>query len=162
MGVLSLLFDFRGRISRSRYWAGLALAYLGATAFLVACATLFWHWAQGKEADLGVAMFAFLGAMALFALVWLIATVATFALVAKRLRDLGVSAYWCLALLLAPSPGAVFSMVASLTRDTPSYISPGITGLYLGALVIIGIITIGCLPSRESAPSGTAGLTPIR
>lgn len=154
MGVLSLLFDFRGRVDRSRYWAGLALAYLGATAFLVACATLFWHWAQGKEADLGVAMFAFLGAMALFALVWLTATIATFALVAKRLRDLGVSPYWCLALFLAPSPVAVFSMVASVTRDTPSYITPGLSGLYLGALVIIGMIAIGCMPSRDSGPSG--------
>ena len=97
MSLFSLLFSFRGRISRKQWWLGVLAIVLGAAAAL------------------GIA---FLSDLPLLAIPFFLAIfVATYALSVKRLHDRGKSGAWALVFIFLP--GVADRWSDRLTEDTP-------------------------------------------
>lgn len=90
MGVLRLLFSFFGRINRAKYWFGLGLIYGWWGAVMATWYAVLPHDDVGNGA-VGIAVIA--------------GCVSFFAVIAKRLRDLGQTAWWILAANVAIALG---------------------------------------------------------
>lgn len=94
MSFWQVLFSFRGRIGRGSFWAGsgvaTVLAVVGVVTGLAAFGAGF---TTGSTAGLGVA--ALVVVVTMLAFLWM-----TYALLVKRMRDRGKSAWWLLPFLI--------------------------------------------------------------
>ncbi len=94
MSFWQVLFSFRGRIGRGPFWAGsgvaTVLAVVGVVTGLAAFGAGF---TTGSTAGLGVA--ALVVVVTMLAFLWM-----TYALLVKRMRDRGKSAWWLLPFLI--------------------------------------------------------------
>jgi uncharacterized membrane protein YhaH (DUF805 family) len=153
MGVLRLLFDFRGRIDRRRYWMGLASIYLGAPLVLGALLLSVFGspLAMGQEMDKGMAILGFIGGLLMVFVVSSLAAICTMALAAKRLHDLNLTGFFCLAIPLAPSPLGAMGMLGAMQMGGGSapWYAPGYVFLAVGVLAVLGVIGLGFIPGKS-------------
>lgn len=94
MSFSQVLFSFRGRIGRGSFWAGSGVAtVLAAVGVMTGLAAFGAGFTTGSTAGLGVA--AFVVVVTMLAFLWI-----TYALLVKRMRDRGKSAWWLLPFLI--------------------------------------------------------------
>jgi uncharacterized membrane protein YhaH (DUF805 family) len=147
----SLLFSFRGRINRAKYWLALLV-------FLVADIVLeLVGWALGDGVTFQ--LLSFVVNLAVF--------IATIAVCIKRLHDRDRSVWWLL--LFYGGPGVViiiglfiFWAAADAVAMTAAWASLGLRLCLLGgfALVIWGFVEIGC--RRGTAGYNRFGPDPLK
>lgn len=90
MSFWQVLFSFRGRIGRGSFWAGSGVAtVLAAVGVVTGLAAFGAGFTTGSTAGLGVA--ALVVVVTMLAFLWM-----TYALLVKRMRDRGKSAWWLL------------------------------------------------------------------
>lgn len=151
MNAITLFFDFRGRIDRTRYWIGLASLFVGVPAIAVAVAMFIYYallsgiGAQEPIAT-SVILLIFMGGLALLA--GLVLNICVMALTAKRLHDVNSTGLWCLVFFFAPSPlSALFLMGSQMLGQSSVF---GIHSLFagLGGAVLVAMVILGCLPTR--------------
>jgi len=145
MKWLWLLFSFRGRINRAKYWLA-ALIYLiaGALSGLILGVLQF---VLGQSALVQIPM------QVLSVVVELAMTVSGLAVAVKRLHDRDRSAWWLLLFYLFPAvAGAIGVSIAMITRSPieDELTNAGSTALIIGCALAIaagiwGFVEIGCL-----------------
>jgi uncharacterized membrane protein YhaH (DUF805 family) len=118
MNLSSLLFSFRGRISRRQWWLGALILLLGIALML---GIAFWSGDPLLALPLILAVF-----------------VATYALSVKRLHDRGKSGWWALVFIFLP--GVADRWSDRLTEDTPLW---WVLVLIGSVLTIWGLIELG-------------------
>lgn len=122
MSTSSLLFDFRGRIDRSRYWMGLAGLYVVVPVLFLIYYGLSWDkLANSGGILLWLVLFGFLSVV-----VSAFITIATTAIVAKRLHDINLTGFLCLVIAMVPFAFATIGVVA-----------------------LVGILVLGLLPGTD-------------
>lgn len=153
MGILRLLFDFRGRIDRAHYWTGLAIVYVTGPLILAAAAltAVGSFTSSGEEFTPEHAVFGFIGGLLLIFIVSTVASICTMALAAKRLHDINVTGLWCLGIFFAPSPLGTLSTYAAMQMGHNAahipWFSPSYLMLSFGAAIIAAVSLLGCLPT---------------
>lgn len=151
--ALGLLFGFNGRIDRKHYWLGLVGLYVTAPLIFVACFALSWMTLAGNNADqnTGAVMLAFIGLAFLFVALGALVMFCTMALVAKRLHDINLTGYFCLAIAMTPSPLGTLSMFSamSIVGERAPWYAPGYVFMALSVAVFIGIIALGFIPGQS-------------
>jgi uncharacterized membrane protein YhaH (DUF805 family) len=109
MNEVKPLFSFEGRSTRSQYWAINIFCYVGLIASALVCAVF------SMSGILGIMSGVVLLVAALIVSTWLV-----FAVTARRCRDIGISPFFALALLipyLAMIPFIVFGCLKSEVKD---------------------------------------------
>lgn len=153
--VLHLLFNFNGRIERSRFWIALLAVNMAMPAILVGGTAFLWAVmaASGEQANIGHWIVGFVGFTGLMSLTTFATTFCNMALTAKRLHDLGRTGFWCLLLLLPPSPtGINMTVQLMLLGDfSAPWFAPGYLILFAASAVFVGVIIVGCLPGQPGA-----------
>ncbi len=137
MDLKSLLFSFRGRINRARYW-WVAFIYIIAWAILVGVMTFFAAFHDSPDTSMVTPAIFGIGAI-----LGLIGTWSSFAVVAKRLHDLDMSAWWILPYVFGP---AIISSIASET-----------SGIIFGILTIANLAICVWFIVQLGFIRGTAG-----
>jgi uncharacterized membrane protein YhaH (DUF805 family) len=159
MDWTTLLFGFRGRINRAKYW----LAVLIYTLAVIAYTVLIFVVLGGVDAD---NLFSFAGAgLSIWAIGFLLIVVMTwsgFATGVKRLHDRDKSGWWILLFWLGPS---VIGGMQTMT------VNPGMVMVYsLASLAIViwGLVELGFLRGTSGAnaygpdPLGGFSSEPLR
>jgi uncharacterized membrane protein YhaH (DUF805 family) len=147
----SLLFSFRGRINRAKYWLALLV-------FLVADIVVeLVGWASGDGVTFQVLSF----------VVNLAVFIATIAVCIKRLHDRDRSGWWLLLFYAGPGlfiiiGGFIFWAAADAVGTTADWAYLGLRLCILGgmALVIWGFVEIGC--RRGTAGYNRFGPDPLK
>lgn len=118
MNLSSLLFSFKGRISRKQWWLGVLIISLAAALML------------------GIAFWSSVPLLAIPFI--LVVFVATYALSVKRLHDRGKSGLWALVFIFLP--GVLDRWSDRLTEESPLW---WVLVLIGSALTIWGLIELG-------------------
>jgi uncharacterized membrane protein YhaH (DUF805 family) len=136
MDWTTLLFSFKGRINRGKYWLA-ALIYMAVWTTFFAVSLV---WLGGLNID---NLLSFAGAALLIWLIALILLVAgawsSLAVGVKRLHDRDKSGWWILLFWFAPS------ILGSWPTAAPDLGSGFILALAAGAIGIWAIVELGCL-----------------
>lgn len=169
MGLVSLLFSFKGRVNRTQYWLGnigvniahwIAMVVLSSAAAVTA--------AQTKNA---AAALATLGSqLALVIPVSMATAWIAMALQVKRFHDRGQSGWWAM-LPMAPMVFAMTNIGTALAEQWSPERLIGSMGLPLTAFLVICVgmfVNLGCLPGTQGQNkygdpppgSGGGGYTP--
>ena len=168
MGLVSLLFSFKGRVNRTQYWLGtigvniahwIAMVVLSSTAAVTA--------AQTKNA---AAALAALGSqLALVIPVSMATAWIAMALQVKRFHDRGQSGWWAM-LPMAPMVFAMTNIGTALAEQWSPERLIGSMGLPLTAFLVICVgmfVNLGCLPGTQGQnkygdppPGSGGGYTP--
>ncbi|MBL8556032.1 MAG: DUF805 domain-containing protein [Phenylobacterium sp.] len=94
--------------------------------------------------------------------VWVVAFVLNYALAARRLHDLGRSAWWLLVLYVLPLavPLIIYNLLSPSWRDTLfGWVSVATFVIVLGGLVVLGFVAGNAGPNRYGAdPKGRMAL----
>lgn len=156
-GVLHLLFGFNGRIERAHFWIGVIAVHFVAPPAIASVSgslvTLLAGRGAGEELTSNhIAVFYF-GMVATTTLTSVLTTFCTLALTAKRLHDIGLNAFWCVPLLLMPTPNVVQSIAGlSLTDLSAPWVPPAFAFMTnaepILAVAIAIIAIIGCVPGQ--------------
>jgi uncharacterized membrane protein YhaH (DUF805 family) len=137
MDWTTLLFSFRGRINRGKYWLA-ALIYLVVWIAFIAAILM---WIGGTNTD---NLFSLAGAALLIWLLGLILFIAltwsSLAVGVKRLHDRDKSGWWILLFWLGPS------ILGGWQTATPDLAGGFIFSLAAAAIAIWGFVELGCLP----------------
>jgi uncharacterized membrane protein YhaH (DUF805 family) len=162
---LKLFFGFNGRIGRKDYWIGIAAVCIGAPVMMAILGLALFGslLSTGDDFDKGHAIVAFIGAILIYAAFVGLGGISILAITAKRLHDIGQSGFWCLLLTLMPSPLAVLSFhgAMGITGVDPPLVSPAYMTMFMGFLLTIAMIVLGCLEGQDDAnkwgdpPEGT-------
>lgn len=150
MGLVSLLFSFKGRVNRTQYWLGtigvniahwIAMVVLSSAAAVTA--------AQTKNA---AAALATLGSQLALVIPVSIATAwIAMALQVKRFHDRGQSGWWAM-LPMAPMVFAMTNIGTALAEQWSPERLIGSMGLPLTAFLVICVgmfVNLGCLPGTQ-------------
>jgi uncharacterized membrane protein YhaH (DUF805 family) len=147
MKLLSLLYSFRGRIGRGRYWGGVAIT--------VCLCALLWLSAE-LTAPAGGAGDVYQSAITLLLFILFIIVPTWAALGTKRLHDRNKRGWW--QILFYPVPAALFAFASA--RQEPSLPLMAVSA----ALFLWGLIELGFLPGTpgenaygRAAPGGLTG-----
>ena len=130
--LYQLLFNFKGRINRAKFWLGLLLYLLATAALWGSIFSLFFlsqRWLVVPYLDILLAI-----VVVLIAWFWLLA-VGT-----KRLHDRGKSGAWMLVFMVP----AIALMIASVVMDVQGWIATGLSiaeyAFLVWALIELGIV----------------------
>ncbi len=150
MGLVSLLFSFKGRINRAQYWlgslgVGFGAGLLAAMAFVIAMPDP----VSMKSSGAGGAMLLVL----LLALVMVLAAWCGMAIQIKRFHDRGQSGLWSL-LPIVPMLGMFSALVSAIMSgatpaETGAALQPYVLAMW--AVNIGFFINLGCLPGTDGA-----------
>jgi uncharacterized membrane protein YhaH (DUF805 family) len=159
MDWTTLLFSFRGRINRGKYWLAVLIYMLVWTAFITGCLI----WLGGMNTD---DPFSFAGAGLLIWLMGFILLVAGIwsglAVGIKRLHDRDKSGWWILLFWLGPG------ILSGSNAFMPDVGGGFILSLAAAAVAIWGFVELGCLPGTPGPnrygpdPLGNPPLPPRR
>lgn len=150
MGLVSLLFSFKGRVNRAQYWLGtLGVGFAGG---FVICFCAFASGASIMSAKTaGEAFGAVMGFMVVLLPLMLFMSWSGLAIQVKRFHDRGRTGYLCLLPLVVMFPmmmtlmGGVFSgaPVQAVANSIQPYV------LVLWAINLWFFIDLGCLPGQD-------------
>jgi uncharacterized membrane protein YhaH (DUF805 family) len=130
MDWTSLLFGFRGRINRAKYWLGIVIIMVGDVVLQLSRFAA----AGGVAVSLIVNLVVFVVGLALFA-IGLSVTI-------QRLHDRGKSAWWLLLFWLLPG---ILAMGLAYTVAMSSWPLVGLFGVAVAAISIWAFVELGCL-----------------
>ncbi|MEQ1493800.1 MAG: DUF805 domain-containing protein, partial [Terricaulis sp.] len=127
--------------------------YIAAPLIFVVCFALSWMKFAGDNANqnTGGAIFAMIGLAFLFVALGALVMFCTMALVAKRLHDINLTGYFCLAIAMTPSPLGMFSMFGAMNMigERAPWYAPGYMFMAISLAVFIGIIALGFIPGQS-------------
>ena len=167
MGLVSLLFSFRGRINRLQYWAGSLAVGVGSALLVFLLAVVA---GAGAPMDKHAGLQGAVTLLFIVGIVGLISGWCGLALQTKRFHDRGQPG-WLSALPLLPAFGMVASVVSgAASGQTPADFSAAVQpfGLAFWAINLFFFINLGCLtgtdgPNKYGDPPrwwGGGGSTP--
>ena len=151
MGLVSLLFSFKGRINRLQYWLGSIGISIGlfVLTFVLSVTT---GASLASAKDNPAALMAALASFGLlFGPVMIVAGWCGLALQVKRFHDRGRSGLWTL-LPLLPIILITIAVVTGVVNDRPAEAVSREIGNYMLLLWAINLgffIDLGCLPSKD-------------
>lgn len=167
MGLLSLLFGFKGRINRAQYWLGATGAAIGLILLMVLLTVMAGpiNPALPKEQQLFHALTVF---GAIFAPTMLVSSWIGWALAWKRFHDRGKSGLW----MFLPMPFSFMMFIgffSAMMADAPLAGAVAAMQPWATILLIIQIwffVELGCLPSKPGPnkygdPPGGGATTPV-
>lgn len=131
MNLGALLFSFRGRVNRSKYWAA-SLAYLVVTAAV---------YGIGIEVDAG------LGYVTLSLIAYFILFISSLAIAAKRVHDRDKSAWWLLLFYVVPVVLAGIGLIVTVEIRDPTNVTIEVVCFLIALLIAVWtFVEVGCLP----------------
>lgn len=164
MGLVSLLFSFRGRVNRSQYWAG-SLGVCGANvAVMLMTSFSSAATAMANKADPGAAIGAALGGIGLIFLVNAVTTWCALAIQVKRFHDRGRTGWFSAIpfVLMIWLLGAFFNAIGA-KGDVLAALQAPLLLFFLVGLAFL--VDLGCLPgqsysNKHGDPPGSSGYRP--
>lgn len=150
MGLVSLLFSFRGRINRVQYWLGSIGTGFGGMMLFFLLGVLFLPSGEIPKTSAGVAQMLSTVGLVMGLPLMLISWVGM-ALQTKRFHDRGRSGLWVLLPMLPVTMImiSVASSVASGAHPEQVASSIGVWVLLLQAINLFMFVDLGCMPGKE-------------
>ena len=149
MGLVSLLFNFNGRIKRSQYWLGTIAVNM--VNWMVMFVTTSANFATTQVKDPAAQLSALASQSAVMIPLSLAVTWAALAIQVKRFHDRGQSGWWTL-LPLAPFVFMIMNVVTAIGEGWPIERVFSSLGMPFLAFIVICIgffINLGCLPGTD-------------
>jgi uncharacterized membrane protein YhaH (DUF805 family) len=136
MDWTTLLFSFRGRINRGKYWLAL-LIYLAVWTIFIAASLV---WLGGVDLD-NLLKLAGAGLMIWFVgvILFVVVTLSSFAVGVKRLHDRNMSGWWILLFWFGPS------VLGGWQTANPNLGGSFVLSLAAAAIAIWGFVVLACL-----------------
>ncbi len=169
MGLVSLLFSFRGRINRKQYWLGASfIGFLSFIGQMMTTAMQAGALVDGKDPGGNLASLA--GSSAVASPIYAIIIWSSLAIQFKRFHDRGRTGWISLAPLIVATM-LIVAIVSDALSGAPLERLAGDVLPYVAILMLIGLgffIDLGCLPSVHGpnrygpAPGSSGSLAPSR